>query len=60
MHGTKTKQIREIRRTNAEQVQARSTARPLNERVKQAGAKELAKLVKKYGEEEISKHRKAT
>ena len=52
---TITKTIREERRKAAEIRQAASAAKPLNVRVKEAGAKELAKLVVKHGAEVTAK-----
>lgn len=50
---TKTQAIRLARRARAEEVQARSTARPLDERVRAAGKKELAKFVARLGQDKV-------
>ena len=56
---TKTKQVMEGRRANAEKRQAVYAALPLKDKVKAAGAKELAKLISKYGNEEVAKFKEA-
>lgn len=50
---TKTQTIRLARRARAEEVQARSAARPLEERVRSAGKKELAKFVTRLGQAQV-------
>lgn len=52
---TKTAAVRKARRARAEAVQARAASKPLALRVKDAGAKELAKLMKKHGDAEVLK-----
>lgn len=49
----KTQAIRLVRRQRAEEVQARSAARPLDERVRTAGKKELAKFAKRLGQDRV-------
>lgn len=53
----KTAAIRLFRRERAEAVQARSTARPLAEKIRDAGRKELAKLIVRLGESVVRQHR---
>lgn len=50
---TKTAAVRQARRTLAEEVQARSAKRPLEQRVRVAGKKELAKFIKRLGQEKV-------
>ena len=50
---TKTKQMKTIRRAAAEEIQVRSAARTLDQKVREAGGKELAKLTKIHGVEAI-------
>lgn len=50
----KTVAIRDARRKLAEEVQARAAAKPLEERVRSAGAKELAKFVKRLGQDRVT------
>lgn len=49
----KTQTIRLARRALAEEVQRRSAAVPQTERIKNAGKKELAKFVKRLGQEVV-------
>lgn len=51
---TKTSAVRQARRTLAEEVQARSAKRPIEERVQGAGKKELAKFVKRLGQDKVT------
>lgn len=50
---TKTLAVRQARRTLAEEVQARSAAVPLEQKVRNAGKKELGKFVKRLGQEKV-------
>lgn len=49
----KTQAIRLARRERAEEVQRRAQLAPLEDRIKNAGKKELAKLVKRLGQEVV-------
>lgn len=49
----KTQTIRQIRRERAEEVQRRSVDTPLEERVTRAGKKELAKFVRRIGQDKV-------
>lgn len=49
----KTKTVREDRRLRAEVVQAKASKVPLEQKVRNAGKKELSKFVKRLGQEKV-------